>query len=945
MPDDQHLPKQLQKLCHRQCCLALHRDYLMVIEDSQQVQVDYLGIQRVYRSVGLIMDELVIATAQGSFRLMHLASPKSREFVAHLNYQIRQTLKRALLQITIPAEQDFELTQKSSREYYLSQSQIQWFVQQHSKAGLVLAHPYLAKLTEHDFSEDEQVLWQQVALWQKVIAADNQSIVDYNERFIAQEIKQYQSLFSQIESYPLTAEQQRAVVCEEDRQLLIASAGSGKSSTLVAKVAYLLKKGLAQPHEICVLAYNEEAARSIAERIGQMQTRLQLFSDGQQLQGQCYSATFHALGLAVLRAQGENIALSPLANANRKEMLAYFQTKVEVLLEEESFADSWYDYLALAKKPRPNLFNFKSQKAYYDYLSQMGASYASSKEGKKRPIFTALNGTKVSSMEALTIANWLISQGVKFHYLQPLAGSKNKNALADFYFPEADLYHFHFALNAKNQWPDFLPDYGSFIDKKRKAALRLKIDFIETRSAQFDDGSILQTLKRQLQDEGISFNPLSNEELAQLVNKQYQPEDDLPIFEAFLRHFKANGGDTSAFDQELAQTEVHDPIRTTLFLEIFKPLYQAYQQDLEAAGQIDFNDQINLACERLESREFVHPFKYILVDEFQDISQDRKRLLQALLNQHAQCKLMAVGDDWQSIYRFSGADIDIMTHFSRHFGYAATNYLTQTFRCYQGIADVAAEFVQQNPEQLRKDVKAHADINVDQVRIEAYESESDQLDWVQKLLWRLNSTAEKRGIQLSVYLLARYHRQRPDNLLNYQARYPSLQIQFKTIHASKGLEADYVILMGLESGPYGFPSERSDDPILHLVIPQPEAFSHAEERRLLYVALTRAKRGVFVLSSATDRSEFITQLGKIKRVQLSEKLVEVELCPKCHSGKMQERRGPYSIFLGCSNYPACDHSEKKICPKCETGYMAARESEHGRFYGCSTYPKCDYIDQ
>ncbi|BBP46351.1 hypothetical protein THMIRHAS_17240 [Thiosulfatimonas sediminis] len=942
MPDAQYTAQSQQKLCHRQRCLELHADYLLMHDGQQRQQIDYLAIVRVYRSIGLVMDELVISTAQGSFRLQHLATSKSRAFVAHLHYQIRHRLKKALQQVTLPSTPVLASLTESSAAVYFSQQCIQNLLKQwNQQAGQLLAHPYLNKLCAEDFSADEQSLWQKISLWQAYLAEDNAAIQAHNERFMAAEIEQYAALFSQIESYPLTAEQQRAVVCEEDRQLLIASAGSGKSSTLVAKVAYLLNKGLAKPHQICVLAYNEEAARSIGERLAAMQQKLQLFSNGES----CYSATFHALGLAVLRAQGQTIALSHLASANRKEMLAYLQSKIAFLLQDEDFADSWYDYLALAKKPRPNLFALPTQKAYYDYLSQMGASYAASKEGKKRPIFTALNGMKVSSLETLTMANWLVSQGVEFTYLQPLAGSKNKSTLADFYFPEADLYHFHFALNAQKKWPEFLPEYGSFVDKKRKAAQRLKIDFIETYSAQFDDGSVLQTLKQQLQAHAVAFHPLSNEALAQLVNKHYRPEDDLPIFEAFLRHFKANGGDSAAFEQELASTEVHDPIRTTLFLEIFKPLYQAYQDDLQSAGQIDFNDQINLACERLESHEFVHPFNYILVDEFQDISQDRKRLLQALLNQNPQCKLMAVGDDWQSIYRFSGADIDIMTHFDRHFGFAATNYLTQTFRCYQGIADVAAEFVQQNPEQLRKGVKAHADIPADQVRIEAYESESDQLDWVQKLLWRLNNTAQKRDVTLSVYLLARYHRQKPDNLAHYQARYAALQITFKTIHSSKGLEADYVILMGLESGPYGFPSERSDDPILHLVIPQPEAFSHAEERRLLYVALTRAKRGVFVLSSASDRSEFVTQLGKIKRVKMSDKLVEVPLCPKCHSGKMQERRGPYSIFLGCSNYPACDYSEKKICPKCATGYMAARESDHGRFYGCSTYPKCDYIDQ
>ncbi|MBN2647111.1 MAG: UvrD-helicase domain-containing protein [Thiotrichales bacterium] len=923
--------------------LSLLEQCLQIEEDGHSSELDYLDVQQVQSSIGLIWDELRIQTANRLYRVVHQANAESRHFQQQLQNKIRHALKSVLKTSFEQALEHPASGFDPLSEQYLSQSRLQQAIRTLSaqwQGAKWMTHPVFSSLKAEDFGAEDAEIWQQVQLWQARLDPQQSWLQTRNQAFVAAELASYADFFAQIETYPLTQEQQRAVVTDEDRNLLIASAGSGKSSTLVAKVAYLLHKGLARPEQICVLAYNEEAASSIAERIARMQNKLGLSQE------RVYSATFHALGLEIIRQQqGQAPRLSPLASASRSQMLSYFQHKVNVLLSDAHFAQAWYDYLAIAKKPRPDLFRFSSQKAYYDYLAQMGASYATAKDGKKRPVLTALNGIKVSSLESLYLANWLIAQGVEFRYLHPLAGSQNRTSLADFYYPDADLYHFHFALNAVKQWPKFLPDYGRFIDQRRQAAKRLKVQVFETTSYQFDQGTILTELKQILIKAGVRFAPLSDEALSEMVNRTYRPEEDLTIFEVFLRHFKANGADFTAFDQQLAVQEVADPIRTTLFLEVFNHFYAAYQHDLNAQGEIDFNDQINLACQILERQQYQHAFTYILVDEFQDISQDRKRLLQALLAQNPHAKLMAVGDDWQSIYRFSGADIDIMTHFSRHFGYSSLGYLTQTFRCYQGIADVAAEFVQQNPQQLPKKVHAHADIALDPVQIEAYESESEQIVWVERLLYRLQQLALKKGVPLTVFLLARYHRQKPDNLAHYQLRFAPLQIAFKSIHASKGLEADYVILLGLEAGAYGFPSERSDDPILHLVIPQPEAFAHAEERRLMYVALTRAKRGVFLLASASDQSEFVAQLSKFKRVKCTPKLVEATFCPKCHSGKLNERRGQYSIFLGCSNYPACDYTERKICPKCEQGSLVARESDQGRFYGCSHYPKCKHIEQ
>ena len=762
------------------------------------------------------------------------------------------------------------------------------------------------------------------------------------------QISELSSLLSRLSDYPLTNEQINAVADDSHRQLLIAAAGSGKSSTLIAKVYYLLYTGLALPHEICILAYNEDAQKSLAGRFEHISQRLNMFeAEDPAAKNLAFviNKTFHAFGLEVIaQVKGQKPNLHPLASMNRSDTVQFFLEHIQALIQQdEEFRKQWHNYLALAKKPRPNLNKISKQKEYNDYLIQMGAVYHLSKNNKRVPTFTALNGIKVRSLEALSIANWLWMHGIEFSYLAKMSGSANKHAYADFYYPEADLYHFHTALDENRKWPAFLKDYGEQLKKRRQMARSLEVEKFETHSADFTSGEVYKKLETTLKEAGVSFKPRDEDKIAQAILAQFQPEQDLSIFESFLRHFKANDADSSIFCENTKELD-YDPIRTELFGKIFTAVYQVYQMILQDAQQIDFNDQINHASELLEQGAFQHSFKYLLIDEFQDISQDRKRLIQAILQQNSACKLFAVGDDWQSIYRFSGSDIEIMAHFPKHFGTTQTNYLTETFRSYQSIVDVASDFIQANPLQLKKEVKAQANIPQNTVQVFAYENGSEQEKQIWKILGKLNAAGQKRNLKLSVFLLARYHRLKPQNLAYYQQQFPYLLLEFKTIHASKGLEADYVLLLSVESGAYGFPSTLNDDPLLHKVIPEPELYPHAEERRLLYVALTRAKRGVFVYSSAQDTSPFIYELAKHKLVDADEHFSEADLCPKCQSGKLVERRGQWGIFFGCSHYPACDFTESKTCPECEQGTMQAKEGENGRFFGCSQFPKCRHTE-
>ncbi len=221
--------------------------------------------------------------------------------------------------------------------------------------------------------------------------------------------------------------------------------------------------------------------------------------------------------------------------------------------------------------------------------------------------------------------------------------------------------------------------------------------------------------------------------------------------------------------------------------------------------------------------------------------------------------------------------------------------------------------------------------------IYGYQDETDQANQVKQLLVRLNSLRSEE--KLSVFLLGRYSHLNPKGL----GKYPNLDVKFSTIHASKGLQADYVVLLNVESGSYGFPSTIEDDPLLHLVIPKPETYPHAEERRLMYVAITRAKRGVFILSNQKKISPFALELAEIDRVKASSLLPKRNNpCPECDTGELARRVGKFGAFMGCSNFPDCDFTSPVTCPECGSGKLVNRESKYGQFLSCSDFPRCKY---
>jgi len=288
-------------------------------------------------------------------------------------------------------------------------------------------------------------------------------------------------------------------------------------------------------------------------------------------------------------------------------------------------------------------------------------------------------------------------------------------------------------------------------------------------------------------------------------------------------------------------------------VKLMAPLLKAWKTALKEENAVDFSGLIHQAVIILEKGRFISPWKHILVDEFQDISPQRAALLAALRAQNKQTSLFAVGDDWQAIYRFSGAQLSLTTAFHHYFGEGDRCDLDTTYRFNNRIGEIANRFIQQNPNQLAKPLNSLSAGDKKAVTLLA----EDQLD---ALLDKLSGYARPEE---RILVLARYHHLKPASLEKAATRWPKLQLDFMTIHASKGQQADYVIVVGLQEGSDGFPAPARESVMEQALLPVVEDFPDAEERRSLYVAMTRARHRVWLLFNKEQPSRFVEILKDI----------------------------------------------------------------------------------
>ena len=756
-----------------------------------------------------------------------------------------------------------------------------------------------------------------------------QLVREANQAFTVAQYEKYRPLFDSIESHPLNNDQREAIIHDEDSNLVVAGAGTGKTSSIVGKVAFLLSSGAAKPDQILLLAFTRKAAEEMS---GRLDSRIGPSAAGLSVR------TFHGFGLEIIaqvRGEKPSLAFDDKEGGQYRVLADAFDR----CSQDEEYARRAVEYFAYFLQPVVTAQSFDSPGESYRYLKSQRPLYL---KGER----LAMRGEDLRSFDEVDIANFLFTHGVEYEYETEYrvrtASKDHRQYTPDFYLPAYDIYIEHFAVNRNGEVPDWFSSrngksasqaYTDDMTWKRQLHRENKTKLIETFAYEKKEGVLLENLEKRLLEHGVVLCERSSIELIRELKTHAQKP--VPLFIKFMATFlelaKSNGFVMADLRRNVAR--LGNQSRATAFLDLFEPISDAYEAYLRTRGVIDFSDMIAMATAHIRNREYVSPFKYILVDEFQDISIGRYRLLKSLIDQNPEQRLYCVGDDWQSIFRFTGADISVMVDFSGHFGFAKRTSLAGTYRFGQPIADISSRFVMKNPNQIPKTITSHRHGEDEPLPCEIRYA-SDMAQGVEEILRDLNGAAVSRKASVSVGVLGRYRHDEPRGLTSIAARYPSLQVVYNTVHAAKGLEWDYVVLSNVIAGKYGFPTEICDDPILELVLTGDKGAKNPEERRLFYVALTRARRKVFILTDPTCPSVFVKELEAQSG--------KMTLCPVCKTGFLVERSN--GQFIGCDNYPYCTYTSipgSEPCPKCQIGSLVHRYGKWSRFLGC-TNRDCDY---
>ena len=728
-------------------------------------------------------------------------------------------------------------------------------------------------------------------------------------------------------SIRLDSAQRRMVLTDEDNCLVIAGAGAGKTTSVAAKVKYLVDKKAIKPEEILVISFTNKAVEELRSRINK------------DLGIPCPICTFHSAGNAVLHMQSPEKV--NIVDSDKKFFVIRDYLRGRVLEDPRLvhslilFFASYFD-APLDEQNLEAFFRGISQMRYTTMRSELDEYCAEIMDAQRKKKVTIRNEVLRSAQE-VEIANFLYRNGIDYtyepvyHYHIELA---RKPYTPDFVIRQGDreiyIEHFGITRDGRNSRYDEkrLQAYKDAVNEKVLLHRRHGTELIYTFSAYGDGRSLTEHLEEALLAHGIELHPRSDEEI---LKKILQNEGNRYIRKLvllicrFITNFKTDGYTEMQF---AVMKESTSNVRTKLFLEICQACYLEYQKALQELQAVDFEDMINDSARALrecaEMKQRLN-FKYIIVDEYQDISRQRFDLTKAL-REVCDAKVIAVGDDWQSIYAFSGSDITLFTRFQEKMGPAAMLRIENTYRNAQELIDIAGSFVQKNPTQITKTL--HSDKRIqDPVIIYSYDASYKRpgkdsgsgaaYNMARAIEAALDHIVEARGLRkqgegpikdsqsgrkeaagragapgtgsgaepVRVLLIGRYnydgYRLEQTDLFTYYGKgkgrrivsrkYPELQISFMTAHASKGLGYDEVIVVNGQGGTYGFPSKIEDDPVLSLVLKEDRSYTYAEERRLFYVAMTRTKNRVYFIAPLQEPSEFLVELLRdYKNVRLDD---------------------------------------------------------------------------
>lgn len=810
-----------------------------------------------------------------------------------------------------------------------------------------------------------------------------------NESFLAEELereKQYlDNILKKIDrNIMLDTEQRRAILTDEDYMMIIAGAGSGKTTTLAAKVKYLIEKKEINQDEILVISYTNKAVDELKDKINNLGYFPKI-------------TTFHKTGYEILNKEN---TITKIATNKFYKILNYL--KNDILDDIETLKKLVLFFGVYLDVPH-ELLKFHSLEQYFVYLEKSDFSTLKSNlndyseviiNSKKRQNIT-IKSEFLKSNQEVQIANFLYLHNINYVYEKPYPHRMPASIRAytpDFYIYQdgKEYYIEHFGISESGQNNRYnknqLHQYIRSIQDKKKLHNEKNTKLICTYSSYNDGRDLITHLREELLKAGFRLERRKDEEV---FNKILKLDKDKYFFkfarfaERFLINFKIMGYDENSF--ALFREKTNNP-RTKLFLDIMERIYLNYQAELKRNGEIDFEDMINNSSKLIEESNGsnqILQYKYIIIDEYQDISRQRFDLTKNLANLTG-AKVIVVGDDWQSIFAFAGSDITLFTSFLDKFNYGKELKITRTYRNSQELINIAGNFIQKNSKQIKKTLISNKNIKFP---IEIHSYNNDQRDYKQRsriieekatVINNIIGKILKENSKPNILLLGRYNFEGQqlsrstqftyNNNIIKSKKYPYANLTFLTAHAAKGLGFDYVIIINAENSIYGFPAQIEDDPIIKLVTKHDSSIEFSEERRLFYVALTRTKNKVYIVAPKINPSRFVLELlednsniivnGKLD-LEIRDVHKDRKYCPHCNYPLQLRADKNYgrSIYV-CMNDPEiCDFITNNIkggktgikaCPKCDGYLLVTKKRESDTYFlGCSNYEhnkSCRYTE-
>ncbi len=776
----------------------------------------------------------------------------------------------------------------------------------------------------------------------------------------------------------LDEEQRRVVLSDEDYTLVIAGAGAGKTTTVAAKVKYLVdRKGVA-PEQILVISFTNKAVGELRDRINKA------------LRIQCPITTFHSTGYAILRKQdpaGKNIRdggflFNIVNNYLKGNILEQPELVDKLILFFGSYFDAPYEGNDLN-----SFFNYIS-KADFSTLKGNMSEYTEEIINKRTGNRISIAHEALRSGQEVQIANFLYLNGIEYDYEKPYKYNiirARKPYTPDFTITQGEhvayIEHFGITQDGRNNryTIEQLNRYKKAVNDKVLLHKKHGTDLIYTFSAYKDGRPLLEHLAEELTAHGFALLPRSSKEVFEKIVSTEENKYILKLVKlicTFIQNFKTNGFTVDKFSEWESKTTNE---RTKLFLDVCQQCYLEYTKRLRQQNAVDFEDMINDSARILREQKdsgVKLDFKYIIVDEYQDISRQRFDLTKAL-SEVCDAKIIAVGDDWQSIYAYAGARIELFTQFKKAMGYGEELKITKTYRNAQEVIDIAGGFIQKNDSQLKKTLESPKHIT-NPIVVQTYTEDVDRKQYEGRggKYFLIGKTVEiamekilSENPKSTILLLGRYgfdafnlgksadFQYNPDDGSVHSHRFPGVKIEFMTVHRAKGLGYDNVIIINARNELYGFPSQIQEDPVLKYVVKDDYSIDYAEERRLFYVALTRTKNRVYLITPEQHPSQFVTELlhdfplvaldGHLDD-QSTDNLENIKRCPMC-GYPLQVRYKPHigrKLWI-CSNEPEiCDFMTNDLrggnmailkCDKCQDGYLVVKEGKVEPFLGCTNY--------